>query len=185
MSNQAELLLVDDNDDDVQLVGRAFTQARILNPLRVVRSGEEALEYLGGTGRYAERAGHALPAIVLLDLKMPGMSGFDVLRWIRGQPSINRLRVVVLTSSQDIRDVNAAYRLGANSFLVKPIDFERLVEISQALNGYWLWLDRPPEVTRPAAVDATEAAISSLPSGLASVTELFPEDGAGPTRPAA
>jgi CheY-like chemotaxis protein len=115
----------------------------------VAQTGEEAVAYLSGEGRYRNRTEFPLPALVLLDLKMPGMDGFDVLKWVREQPGLSLLRVVVLTSSDSMRDVNLAYQLGANSFLVKPVDFDRFVEISQALSGYWLWLDRAPDIARP------------------------------------
>jgi CheY-like chemotaxis protein len=149
MSDQALFLLVEDNADDVMLIRRAFQKSRVLNPLHVARTGEEALAYLSGEGRYCNRAEFPLPALVLLDLKMPGIDGFEVLKWIREQPGLNLLRVVVLTSSDSMRDVNLAYKLGANSFLVKPVDFDRFVEISQALSGYWMWLDRAPDISRP------------------------------------
>ncbi len=149
MSDQALFLLVEDTDDDVLLIRRAFVQANILNPLQVVRRGEEAIAYLKGEGLYSNRAEYPLPDLVLLDLKLPGIDGFQVLRWIRQQPELKALRVVVLTSSDEIRDVNEAYKAGANSFLVKPVDFERFVEISQALKGYWIWLSRAPEIERP------------------------------------
>jgi CheY-like chemotaxis protein len=149
MSDHALFLLVEDNADDVMLIRRAFQKSRVLNPVHIARTGEEALAYLSGEGRYRNRTEFPLPALVLLDLKMPGMDGFDVLKWIRNQPGLNLLRVVVLTSSDSMRDVNEAYQLGANSFLVKPVDFDRFVEISQALSGYWLWLDRAPDVSRP------------------------------------
>jgi len=149
VSDQALFLLVEDNDNDVSLLRRAFLKARIVNPLHVVRNGEEAIEYLSGAGKYKNRLEYPLPSLVLLDLKMPGLDGFDVLRWIRNDADLRSLRVVVLTSSDELRDINLAYQLGANSFLVKPADFERFVEISQALNGYWIWLDKSPEVSRP------------------------------------
>jgi CheY-like chemotaxis protein len=149
MSEQALFLLVDDNEDDILLVRRAFVKAKVLNPLQVVRSGEDAIAYLGGEGKFANRAEFPLPALVLLDLKMPGLDGFDVLRWIREEASLRTLRVVVLTASDDMRDVNVAYKMGANSFLIKPADLERFVEISLALNGYWLWHDKAPEALRP------------------------------------
>jgi CheY-like chemotaxis protein len=149
MSSQAVFLLVEDSEDDVLLIQRAFARANVLNPLHIVRGGAEALEYLAGTGRYANREEFPLPAIVLLDLKMPGVDGFEVLRWIRLQPGLKALRVVVLSSSDDMRDVTLAYQLGANSFLIKPVDFERFVEISQAISGYWLWMNQAPEVFRP------------------------------------
>jgi CheY-like chemotaxis protein len=106
------------------------------------------MDYLSGEGRYANRAEYPLPALVLLDLKMPGMDGFEVLRWIRQQPGIRGLRVVVLSGSDAMQDVNLAYQLGANSFLIKPVDFDRFVEISQALGGFWLWMSTAPESWR-------------------------------------
>jgi CheY-like chemotaxis protein len=153
MSEEAIFLLVEDDDNDASLIRRAFVKGNILNPLQVVRNGEQAIEYLSGAGRFANRVEYPLPALVLLDLKMPGIDGFEVMRWIRQQPGLKALRVVVLTSSDDIRDVNQAYQLGANSFLVKPVDFDRFVEISQALRGYWVWLDQAPEVRRTVAPD--------------------------------
>jgi CheY-like chemotaxis protein len=187
MSSTAQILLVEDNDDDVLLVRRAFAQAKILNPVRVARTGEEALEYLSGTGRYADRAEYPLPSLVLLDLKMPGLNGFDVLRWIRLQPGFSALRVVMLTSSDDIRDLNTAYQLGANSFLVKPVDFERLVEISRALNGYWLWIDRAPQLERPLAGSLSDTELirrTPAVSTLAAATEGNPTAlGASDERP--
>lgn len=148
ISDQAEILLVDDSANDCLLLQPVFIKVKLLNPLIAVRSGEEAMMYLNGVGKYANRAEYPLPAFILLEIKMPGMDGFEVLRWIRTQPGLRTLRVVMLTSSSDMRDVNLAYQLGANSFLVKPVDFERFVEISRAMSGYWLWLDRAPETVR-------------------------------------
>lgn len=145
MTGLALILLVEDNADDAALLRRAFIKARVTNPLHLARSGEEALAYLSGSGRYADRNEFPLPSLVLLDLNMPGMDGFGVLRWIRQDPVLKGLRVVVLSSSDSMRDVNQAYQLGANSFLIKPADFDRFVEISQALNGFWLWMDKAPE----------------------------------------
>jgi CheY-like chemotaxis protein len=149
MSAPSLILLIDDSENDTILMRRAFIKSRLLNPLLAVASGEEAIAYLSGTGKYANRAEYPLPGLVLLDIKMNGMDGFDVLRWIRSQPGLKTLRVVMLTSSNEMRDVNLAYQLGANSFLIKPMDFERFVEISQALSGYWLWMDKAPEAFRP------------------------------------
>lgn len=146
MSEPAVILLVEDNPDDVALLRRAFIKARVMNPVHVARSGEEAVAYLSGGGKYANRAEFPLPGLVLLDLRLTGMDGFEVIRWIRQDAGIKGLRVVVLSSSDNMRDVAKAYQLGANSFLIKPADFERFVEISQALNGYWIWLDRAPEL---------------------------------------
>ena len=139
--------MVEDNDDDALLLRLAFDKAKILNPIQVVSSGEEAVSYLNGTGKYQNRAEFPLPQLVLLDLNMPGMGGLELLRWIRQDRELQKLRVVVLSGSDAIRDVNAAYAAGANSFLVKPADLDRLVEISKALSGYWLWMDHPPTTT--------------------------------------
>jgi len=148
MSDQALFLLVEDNDDHVALVRRAFVKSKVVNPLQVVRTGEAAIAYLQGTAQFSNRAEFPLPAVILLDLKLNGMDGFEVLRWIRAQPTLRAVRVVVLTSSSEIRDVNLAYQLGANSFLVKPVDFEDFVRVTQALQGYWLWTDKAPEISR-------------------------------------
>lgn len=149
MYEQALILLVDDDYNDCTLIGRAFVAAKVLNPLVIVRSGEEAMAYLSGLGRYANRTEFPLPVLILLDIKMPGMDGLDVLRWIRNQPGLKTIRVVMLTSSDDMKDVKLAYQLGTDSFLVKPVDFERFVEIARALSGNWLWVDKPPAALRP------------------------------------
>src|SRR5260221_13999294 len=140
MPNQALFLLVEDEVEQAVLLRRAFEKAKIVNPLQVVHSGEEAMAYLEAAGPYADRDEFPLPKLILLDLKMPGIPGFDVLRWIRQQPQLQESRVVVLTASNEIRDVNLSYRLGANSFLVKPVDFDDLVRLTQAIQGYWIWL---------------------------------------------
>jgi CheY-like chemotaxis protein len=142
MPQQATFLVVEDDLDDVTLLRRAFTKAKILNTVHFVRTGEEAVAYLTGVGRYSNRAEYPIPALILLDLKMPGMGGHEFLGWLRAKLEFRALRVVVLSSSDDMRDVNLAYQLGANSFLIKPADFDRFVEISQALSGYWIWMDK-------------------------------------------
>jgi len=148
MTEHALILVAEDREDDILLIRRAFTKARVVNPMQIVRDGEETLAYLKGEGKFANRAEYPLPGLLLLDLKMPRMDGFEVLRWVRQQPGLKTLRVVVLTSSDDIRDVNLAYQLGANSFLVKPGEFERFVDLSHAISGYWIWLNQPPEISR-------------------------------------
>jgi len=145
MPDRALFLLVEDDEDQIALVRRAFRKANIVNPLQVVKSGQEAMVYLEGAGPYSNRDEFPLPKLVLLDLKMPGINGFDVLRWIRQQPALRALRVIVLTASNEIRDVNLAYQLGANSFLVKPVDFNDFVQLTQAIQGYWIWLSKAPE----------------------------------------
>ena len=124
-------------------------RANIENPILVVRDGDEALFYLRGEGKYANRAEYPLPCLLLLDLKMPRVSGFDVLAWVRRQPSLASLRVVVLTASEQIRDVNRAYQMGADSFLVKPVDYEQLVQLITTVHGYWIGLNRSGDQQRP------------------------------------
>jgi len=111
-----------------------------------VRDGEEAVVYLSGIGKYSNRSEFPLPWLVLLDLKMPRMDGFEVLRWIRQESACKSLTVVVLTSSEQIRDVNRAYSLGANSFMVKPTDFENLVALVQLLDQYWWQYNQIPTI---------------------------------------
>lgn len=148
MIESAVILLAEDDEDHILLIRRAFKKARLLNPLHVVRNGDETIAYLQGTGCYANRAEYPLPALLLLDLRMPRKNGFEVLEWIRSHPGLRALRVIVLTTSEEMRDVNLAYQLGANSFLTKPADFEKFVNVIQALQGYWLWITKAPEVTR-------------------------------------
>lgn len=140
------VLLVEDNPDDVLLIQRAFRNGKVVNPLKVVTDGEQAVEYLAGRGRFADRSDNPLPSLMLLDLKLPRMSGLEVLEWLRGQPILKRLRVVVLTSSKEPKDINRAYELGANSYLVKPVAFESLVEMVKSLDLYWMLLSERPEV---------------------------------------
>ena len=138
------VLLAEDREDDVILVRQGFAQAALNNPIYVVRNGEEAIQYLGGMEKYADREKFPIPDLMLLDLKMPKVDGFEVLKWIRAQPEINTLRVVVLTSSADIYDVNQAYALGANSFLVKPMEFRDYTTLSRIMAKFWFELSRAP-----------------------------------------
>ncbi|HEY2081592.1 MAG TPA: response regulator [Verrucomicrobiae bacterium] len=149
MPEHAVILLAEDEEDYVLLIRHAFTQANIPNPVHVVWNGQEAIAYLKGEGKYSNREEYPLPELMLLDIKMPRMSGLEVLQWIRQQPSLSALRVLVLTSSDEIRDVNEAYRLGANSFLVKPLDFEDFTSLSRLINEFWLHASKAPEISRP------------------------------------
>ena len=128
------LLLVEDSQDDVLLIRRAFRRAGVQQRIQSVTTGLEAIAYLSGDPPYEDRAKHPLPRLVLLDIKMPGMDGFEVLRWIRNQWELSHLCVVMLTSSEALRDVNLAYKLGADSFLVKPLDFENAAELSRSVD---------------------------------------------------
>lgn len=150
MPDEAIILLVEDRGNDILLIRKALAKGEIINPLQVVRDGPEAIAYLSGEGKYGNREEFPLPALVLLDLKMPGMDGFEVLKWIRQQPGLSALRVIVLTSSDESRDVNEAYRLGANSFLVKPMDFTDFVATTRLIKDYWLRTDHEPQTFRTA-----------------------------------
>jgi CheY-like chemotaxis protein len=131
-------LLVEDNEDDVFLMKRALQGARVVNPLHVVEDGQEALDYLSGNGKFADRESHPLPAVVFLDLKLPYISGHDVLAWIRQQKEFESLVVIVLTSSNEASDLSRCYALGANSYLVKPPTPDQLEDLAKAFKWYWL-----------------------------------------------
>jgi CheY-like chemotaxis protein len=146
--NTTPILLVEDSEDNVLLVRRAMQKAGITTRLEVATSGEEAVEYLAGTKRYSDWVRFPLPSLVLLDLKMPGMSGFDVLKWIRQQPGLKALRVAMLTSSELPSEIKTAHDLGANIFLTKPVQTERLVEVLKTLNEHWLQQAKSPVVSR-------------------------------------
>jgi CheY-like chemotaxis protein len=148
MADRAVILLAEDREDDILLIKKAFERGAIDNPVQVVRDGEEAMNYLAGEGRYSNREEYPLPDLILVDLKMPKVDGFELVKWIRRQPGFSKIPVVVLTSSDAIRDVNRAYALGANSFLVKPLDFENFVESAKALKKYWLTMNKPPTAAR-------------------------------------
>jgi CheY-like chemotaxis protein len=149
MADLGIILLVDDNPNDAELVRLAFKRAEITNPLKVVESGDEAMAYLSGTEKYGNREEYPVPDFILLDLKMPKVDGFEVLAWIKGQKELSKIPVVVLTSSEQMKDVNRAYGLGANSFLVKPFDFVDHVGLAQMVKDYWLGRNKGPAVERP------------------------------------
>jgi CheY-like chemotaxis protein len=138
------ILLVEDLQDDIFLITKAFDQAGLTNEIHVVENGEEAIAYLSGEGKYSDRARHPLPRLILLDLNMPRVDGFEVLRWLRQQPEFRGIMVVVLTLSSDIRDVNRAYQLGANSFMVKPTEFEDVTALITQLEAYWRSENKAP-----------------------------------------
>ncbi len=140
------MLLVEDDTNDVFLIQRAFRKAHVVNPLQVVTDGEQAIAYLAGQPPYADRERHPLPALLLLDLKLPRKSGLEVLDWLRQQPVLKRLRVVVLTSSKQASDVNRAHELGANSYLVKPVEFDALLDMIKTVDLYWMILSEKPEL---------------------------------------
>lgn len=138
------ILLVEDNADDVLLVKRAFRKAQIANPIHVASDGDAAVAYLAGQGSFADRAKYPMPILILLDLKLPRRSGAEVLAWLREQPIVKRIPVVILTSSREKRDVEQLYDLGANSYLVKPVEFDDLLAMMRTLNMYWLMTNQSP-----------------------------------------
>jgi two-component system, response regulator len=142
--NNKFIFLVEDNPDEVTLTLRTFKKNRILNDVVVAHDGSEALEYLFGTGAYAERDTGIQPAFVMLDLNLPKVSGLEVLKAIRGDERTRLLPVVVLTSSDEERDFIQSYRLGANSYVRKPVDFNRFSEVMRQLALYWLVLNQVP-----------------------------------------
>ena len=133
------ILLVEDNLMDIDLTQRAFRERHLSNPLIIARDGQEALDYFQ---KWQE--GEPLPLVILLDINLPKVNGLDVLRALKNDPEFKKLPVVILTSSGDDNDINTAYELGANSYIVKPVDFDKFVEIAHQIDLYWLAMNQPP-----------------------------------------
>lgn len=144
ITHPARILLVEDNRLDVELTLDAFRNARVANVIHVCTGGQEALDYLFGRGEFADRSRNPLPDIVLLDLKMPGVDGFEVLRQAKAAPEIRRIPIVVLTSSAEDGDRVLSYDSGANSYLVKPVSFDGFLEVVGKIEDYWLVLNVGP-----------------------------------------
>jgi CheY-like chemotaxis protein len=132
------ILAVEDEESDQMILELAFQRAKVSCPLVVVEDGQEAVDYLDGKGRYADRAAHPLPALIVLDLKMPRMSGFDVLAWLAKRPEFKEIPAVVLSSSSSELDINKARQLGAREYFVKPHNMEELVKIVRRMEAHWL-----------------------------------------------
>ena len=137
------ILLVDDNPHDVVLIRLAFRRVGIIDTIHLVKDGLEAMRYINGEGPYADRHQFPTPTLILLDLKMPQTSGFDVLKWIREQPVLAKVLVVVMSGSKNDADIERAYALGANSYLVKPTRFEEMVKMMETLKDYTAWRKNP------------------------------------------
>lgn len=143
-----KILLVEDNPDDVELTLRALKKNNITNEIVVARDGVEALDYLDGTGVYKGRDTGDMPTVVLLDLKLPKIDGIEVLRRIRSDQKKKLMPVVILTSSKEENDLLNGYKLGANSYIRKPVDFNQFVDAVKQLGMYWLLLNEPPPVSK-------------------------------------
>jgi len=139
-----DILIVEDNPTDAELMVRALRRAKLANPVTVVEDGEEALDYLYGRGRHMGRPNGGTPRVVLLDLKLPKLSGLEVLERVRADERTRRLPVVVVTSSREEPDIQRAYALGVNSYVVKPVEFERFAEAMSQVGLYWLLVNEPP-----------------------------------------
>jgi CheY-like chemotaxis protein len=148
MSGRKTILVADDCLEDVTILKRAFIKSGIDVPFTVVRDGQEAVRYLAGDDEFGDRRTHPLPQLMLLDLKMPRMDGFEVLRWLLSHPKLRRMPVAVLTSSGEDRDVNRAYDLGANSYVIKPASLSGYAEIAGHLHHFWMQINYPPECVR-------------------------------------
>lgn len=144
--NLPTVLLVEDDPNDIRLTQRAFRMAGLNVSLQIVQDGDSAVSYLNGEAEYQNRDRYPFPILALLDLKLPRRSGHEVLSWVRQQPQIKRLPIVVLTSSKELVDINQAYDLGANAYLTKPIGFAALLELIRTLNLFWLLLNEYPEI---------------------------------------
>lgn len=143
------ILLVEDNPSDIELTRRAYDRSKLPNPLIIVQDGQEALDYLFGQGKHADRQPGDLPALVLLDIKLPNKDGIDVLKSIRQNPKTKRLLVVMLTSSIEERDISESYDSGANSYIRKPVDFIEFSEVLNAIGLYWLVMNEIPPAFKP------------------------------------
>jgi CheY-like chemotaxis protein len=144
MDTPAHILLVEDNRMDVELTLDAFKEARLLNTIYISPNGQDALDYLFGRGKYADRNTYPMPNLVLLDLKLPGVDGFEVLRQVKSAPILKRLPVVVLTSSKEEGDRALTYDIGANSYIVKPVSFNGFLDVIKQIEGYWISLNVAP-----------------------------------------
>jgi len=144
INDVVEILLVEDNPNDVEMALRAFKKNKLANSIFVVEDGEEALNFIFTKGKFAERAEKNLPKMILLDLKLPKVDGLEVLREIKGNEETKIIPVVVLTSSKEESDIVESYKLGVNSYIVKPVDFDKFVNTVKDLGFYWLLLNERP-----------------------------------------
>jgi CheY-like chemotaxis protein len=141
MESLANILLVEDNQMDIVLTLDAFREVRLKNRVSVARNGQEALDYLFGFGKYSDRVLYPMPNLILLDLKMPGIDGFEVLRQIKKADKLKRIPVIILTSSKEEGDRALSYDMGANSYLMKPVSFDGFTDVVKKIDDYWFTLN--------------------------------------------
>jgi two-component system, response regulator len=146
---ETEILLVEDNPTDLELALRVFKKHELAHRIEVARDGAEALDFLFGTGAYADRGRIRYPKVILLDLKLPKIGGLEVLRRIKGDPRTRTIPVVVLTSSREDKDMVESYQLGVNSYIVKPVDFDQFSNCLRDIGMYWLLSNAPPKINAP------------------------------------
>lgn len=142
--DEIEILLVEDNPADVELTLRALKKNNIANRIVVVGDGEDALDFIFARGKYSNRSIESIPKLILLDLKLPKIGGIEVLSQLKGNPKTKMIPVVVLTSSREEKDIVESYKLGVNSYIVKPVDFDKFVKSVKELGVYWLLINQPP-----------------------------------------
>ena len=147
-SHASGLLLIEDDANDILLIQRAFRKANLTIPISIVQDGDAAVNYLSGRAPYGDRELHPLPLLILLDIKLPRRSGLEVLEWVKSQPVLRRIPIVVLTSSKENTDVDHAYEIGANSYLVKPVTSSALESMMEALDKFWVRVNQYPSVER-------------------------------------
>lgn len=145
LENFVEILLVEDNPNDAELTLMALQENNLSNHIVWLKNGKEALDFLFGNGEYSERNTKNQPKVILLDLKMPKVGGLEVLREIRADERTRKLPVAVLTSSKEERDIIESYNLGVNSYIVKPVDFDKFIECVKEIGFYWLLINQPPK----------------------------------------
>ncbi len=145
INNAVDILMIEDREEDIELALMALKKHNLVNNIKIIKDGEKALEFMFATGEYSDKAIDRLPKLVLLDLKLPKVSGFEVLRQIRADERTKLTPVVILTSSSENNDISEGYRLGANSYIVKPVNFDNFVKAVSEVGLYWLLLNSLPK----------------------------------------